>query len=73
MNVKSPVNGDLLRKPEVRFWVGLATLAVTVAIWGTRLEGRVLATEVQRKSILGKLEVLERNQIRIMVNLGIEP
>ena len=62
-----------ITRPEVKFWAFIIGVLLTAVIWGVRLEGRVSAAENTNSNVITRLDRIERNQIKIMINLGIQP
>jgi|SaaInlLV_10m_DNA_2_1039722.scaffolds.fasta_scaffold00542_11 hypothetical protein len=64
---------DVLTKGELRFWLGLFTLAVTVVVWGAKIDSQVQAQERRDDTIEGKLDVVVDRQVKIMIHMGLQP
>ena len=64
---------DTITKGELKFWLSLFTIVITVVIWGAKLEEKVSAMEMKDISLGQQIGLVVERQIKIMVRLGIEP
>lgn len=70
--MKLDTNG-IITKGEIKFWMGLGFVIVTSAVAFNTVRMEVTALQDEYTEIRNDIKEIKKNQVKIMVNMGIDP